>query len=392
MREVVIVSAKRTGIGSFGGSLSGLSAVEIGIICAKDVIESVGINTNEIDEVLVGNVLSAGLGQNIARQISIGAGLPEKTPAMTLNIVCGSGLRSVATATQIIKCGDADIILCGGTESMSNAPYLLNNNRFGKKMGNDQIVDSMINDALWDAFNDYHMGVTAENIAKQFNISREEQDIFAANSQQKAYKANQLKKFENEITPISILQKKGESIIFDNDEYIKENVTVESLSKLKSAFDKNGTVTAGNSSGINDGAAFFLLCEKEKAIELGLEIMCTIKSYATVGVSPTIMGMGVVPATQKALDLANLKVDDLDLIEVNEAFAVQALAVIRELNIPSEKINVNGGAIALGHPVGASGARVLVTLLYEMIKQDKKLGLATLCIGGGMGTSLIIER
>lgn len=392
MREVVIVNAKRTAIGSFGGTLAQLSAVEIGVACAKDVIESANVNVNDIDEVIVGNVLSAGLGQNVARQVSLGAGIPKEVPAMSLNIICGSGLRSVSLAAQVIKSGDADMILAGGTESMSNAPYVIKKHRFGSKMGHDKMVDSMINDGLWDVFNDIHMGITAENIARKYNVTRQDQDEMAASSQQKAEKAVKEGKFKDEITPVTIPKRKGDPIIFDTDEYPKFGTTSESLSKLRPAFEKDGTVTAGNASGLNDGASFLILCEKQKALELGLPIMATIKSYATAGVDPKVMGMGVVPSSKKALEIAGLTSDDLDLVEANEAFASQALAVTRELNIPLEKTNVNGGAIAIGHPLGASGARILTTLLYEMVKQDKKTGLATLCIGGGMGTAIIVER
>lgn len=392
MKEVVIVSAVRTPIGSFGGGLSSLSAVDLGVIAAKEAIRRANIDPKEINEVLIGNVLGSGLGQNIARQISIKSGIPVEVPSMTLNKLCGSGLRTISLAAQEIILGDADVILCGGTESMSNAPYLIKTARFGQRMGEGKLIDSMIEDGLTDAFNKYHMGITAENIAEQWGITREEQDKFALNSQNKAAEAQRAGKFTDEIVKVEIPQRKGEALIFDKDEYIKENINIEKLGKLKPAFKKDGTVTAGNASGINDGAAMVIVMSKEKADSLGLKPLATIKAYGSAGVDPSIMGYGPVPATKNALKRANWTVEDLDLIEANEAFAAQAISVVRDLGLDEKKVNVNGGAIALGHPIGASGARILVTLLYEMNRIDAKKGLATLCIGGGMGTSLLIER
>ncbi|WP_097025712.1 acetyl-CoA C-acetyltransferase [Clostridium peptidivorans] len=392
MREVVIVGAARTPIGSFGGSLSKLSAVDIGVIAAKEAMKRAGIKPEMVDEVLVGNILSAGLGQNPARQVAIHSGIPDTTPAMTINKLCGSGLRTVSMATQFIKLGDADVILAGGTESMSNAPYLLTRARWGYKMGDAKIVDSLITDALSDAFHNIHMGITAENIAEQWKLSREEQDKFSHESQVKATKAISEGRFKDEIVPVEILQKKGDPIIVDTDEYPKADTTIEKLGRLKPAFKQDGTVTAGNASGINDGAAMLVLMAKEKAEELGIKPLATIKSYASAALDPKIMGYGPVPATRKALERAGLTVNDIDLVEANEAFAAQSLSVVRDLGFNPEKVNVNGGAIALGHPVGASGARILVTLIYEMMKRDAKTGLATLCIGGGQGTAVIIER
>lgn len=392
MREVVIVGAARTPIGSFGGSLSKLSAVDIGVIAAKEAMKRAGIKPDIVDEVLIGNILSAGLGQNPARQVAIHAGIPDTTPAMTINKLCGSGLRTVSMATQFIKLGDADVILAGGTESMSNAPYLLTRARWGYKMGDAKIVDSLITDALSDAFHNIHMGITAENIAEQWKLSREEQDKFSHESQVKATRAISEGRFKDEIVPVEIFQKKGDPIIVDTDEYPKADTTIEKLGRLKPAFKQDGTVTAGNASGINDGAAMLVLMAKEKAEELGIKPLATIKSYASAALDPRIMGYGPVPATRKALERAGLTVDDIDLVEANEAFAAQSLSVVRDLGFNPEKVNVNGGAIALGHPVGASGARILVTLIYEMMKRDAKTGLATLCIGGGQGTAVIIER
>lgn len=392
MREIAICAVARTAIGNFSGSLAGMSAVDLGIAAAKAAIERAKLDAGNIDEVIVGNVLSAGIGQNVARQVAIGAGLPESTPAMSLNKVCGSGLRTVSLAAQIIKAGDADVILAGGCESMSNAPYVLKGHRNGIKMGNDTIVDSMVNDGLWDAFNNYHMGVTAENVAKQCNISREEQDKYALQSQRKARAAIEAGKFKDEIAPVLIPQRKGEPKIFDTDEYPHFNSTFEGLAKLRPAFQKDGTVTAGNASGLNDGAAMVIVCSKEKAEELSLPIMGKVVGYGSAGVNPSVMGLGVVPAVKIALDMAGITAAELDLAEANEAFASQALAVTRELGLKSEIINVNGGAIALGHPIGASGARILTTLLYEMGRRNSKYGLATLCIGGGMGTAVVIER
>jgi acetyl-CoA C-acetyltransferase len=392
MREVVIVSAARTPIGSFGGSLAGVSAVELGTIAAKEAIKRAGIDPSEIDDVIVGNILSAGLGQNVARQISIYSGIPETVTAMTINKLCGSGLRAVSMAAQFIMLGDADVILAGGTESMTNAPYLLPKGRYGYRMGDGKIIDSMIHDGLTETFNNYHMGVTAENIAKRWNISRQEQDEFALNSQIKTEAAQKSGKFKDEIAPVVIPQRKGEPVVVDTDEYPRHGTSYDKLAKLPPAFDKEGTVTAGNSSGINDGAAMLIVMSKQKADELGLKPLVTIKSYASVALDPTIMGYGPVPASRKALEKIGYSIDQIDLVEANEAFASQSIAVTRDLGLDPSKVNVNGGAIALGHPIGASGARILTTLIYEMIRRDAKTGLATLCIGGGMGTSLIIER
>jgi len=392
MREVVIVSAARTPIGSFGGSLAGVSAVELGTIAAKEAIKRAGIDPSEIDDVIVGNILSAGLGQNVARQISIYAGVPETVTAMTINKLCGSGLRAISMAAQFIMLGDADVILAGGTESMTNAPYLLPKGRYGYRMGDGKIIDSMIHDGLTETFNNYHMGVTAENIAKRWSISRQEQDEFALNSQLKTEAAQESGKFKDEIAPVVIPQRKGEPVVVDTDEYPRHGSTLDKLAKLPPAFDKAGTVTAGNSSGINDGAAMLIVMSKQKADELGIKPLVTIKSYASVALDPTIMGYGPVPASRKALEKIGYSVDQIDLVEANEAFASQSIAVTRDLGLDPSKVNVNGGAIALGHPIGASGARILTTLIYEMIRRDAKTGLATLCIGGGMGTSLIIER
>ena len=392
MREVVIVSAARTAIGSFGGGLASLSAVELGVHAAKEAIKRAGIAPEEIQESIIGNILSAGQGQNVARQISIHSGVPETTPAMTINKLCGSGLRSVIMAAQFIALGDADVILAGGTESMSNAPYILPRARFGYKMGHGQIEDSMIKDGLWDIFNDYHMGVTAENIAEQWNIGREEQDQFAANSQQKTEAAQKNGRFKEEIVPVAIPQRKGDPLVIDTDEFPRHGTTAEKLSKLRAAFKKDGTVTAGNASGINDGASMLIVMSAEKAEALGLKPLMRIKSYGNAALDPKIMGYGPVPATRQALERGNMTVDDLDLIELNEAFAAQSLAVVKDLKLNPDIVNVNGGAIALGHPIGASGARILTTLIYEMQKRNAKTGLASLCIGGGQGSALIIEN
>ena len=391
MREVVIVGAARTPVGAFGGSLANVSAVDLGVVAAKEAIKRANISADMIDEVLIGNILSAGLGQNVARQVAIHAGIPETTPAMAINKLCGSGLRTVIMGAQFIALGDADVILAGGIESMSNAPYLLPNYRFGQKMGNAEAVDSMTYDALTDVFNQYHMGVTAENIAEQWDISREKQDEFALDSQLKAEKAQLEGRFADEIVPVEY-KRRGKTILVDQDEHPRHGLTIDQLTKLRPAFKENGTVTAGNASGINDGGAMLVLMSKEKADELGLETLATIKSYGNAALDPKIMGYGPVPATRKALAKAGLSIDDIDLMEVNEAFAAQSLAVLKDLELNPEKVNVNGGAIALGHPVGASGARILVTLLYEMKRRDAKTGLATLCIGGGQGTALIVER
>ncbi len=391
MREVVIASAARTPIGSFGGSFKTVGAAELGIIAAKEAIKRAGIKPEDIDETYIGNVLSAGLGQNVARQISMGAGIPKEKPAMTMNIVCGSGLRSVSLASQIISNGDSDIILVGGTENMSMSPYISQDARWGHRMGDKKLVDIMIKDGLFDVFGEYHMGITAENVAEQFNISREMQDELALQSQNKAEKAQKDGKFKDEICPVTVKTRKGETVV-EEDEYIRYGATMDSFTKLKPAFKKDGTVTAGNASGINDGAAMLIIMSKEKADELGIKPLASIVAFATEGVDPSIMGIGPIPASKKALEKASLTMNDIDLVEANEAFAAQAAYVQKELNIPDEKLNVNGGAIALGHPIGASGARILITLLYEMQKRNSKYGLATLCIGGGMGTSLIVRR
>ncbi|WP_138203932.1 acetyl-CoA C-acetyltransferase [Haloimpatiens lingqiaonensis] len=391
MKEIVIASAVRTAIGKYGGALKDVSAVDLGAIVIKEALNRSGIKPEAVNEVIMGNVIGAGLGQSTARQAAVKAGIPVETPSFTINKVCGSGLRAVSLAAQIIKAGDADIIVAGGMENMSAAPYILPNNRWGQRMGNGTVVDTMIKDGLWDAFNDYHMGITAENIAEKWNITRDEQDAFAAASQQKAEKAIEEGKFKDEIVPIVIKNRKGD-IIFDKDEFPRYGTTIETLARLKPAFKKDGTVTAGNASGINDGAAAVIVMSAEKAKELGIEPLARIISYGSRGVDPSIMGYGPVEATRAALKVAGMSVEDLDLIEANEAFAAQSLAVARDLNFPMEKVNVNGGAIALGHPVGCSGARILVSLLYEMKKRNAKKGLATLCIGGGMGTAIVVER
>ena len=393
MKEVVIASAVRTAIGSFGGSLKDVPAVELGATVIKEALNRANIKGEQVDEVIMGNVIQAGLGQNVARQATLKAGLPNEVPAMTINKVCGSGLRAVSLAAQMIKAGDCDVVVAGGMENMSQGPYVLKTSRWGQRMGDGKMVDTMINDALWDAFNNYHMGVTAENIAKQWNLSREEQDAFSAASQQKAEAAIKAGKFKDEIVPVVIPQRKGEPKVFDTDEFPRFGTTPETLAKLRPAFIKDGTVTAGNASGINDGAAAFVIMSAEKAEELGVKPLAKIVSYGSKGLDPAIMGYGPFHATKKALEEANLTIEDMDLIEANEAFAAQSLAVAKDLKFDMEKVNVNGGAISLGHPVGASGARILTTLLYEMDKRkDTKLGLATLCIGGGMGTALIVEK
>ena len=392
MREVVIVSAVRTAIGSFGGSLKDIPAAELGSIVIKEAVNRAGIKPELVEEVVMGNVIQAGQGQNVARQAAVKAGLPVGVPAMTINKVCGSGLRCVALAAQMIKAGDCDVVIAGGMENMSSAPYAMPGARWGQRMGDGKMVDTMIKDALWDAFNDYHMGVTAENIAKQWGLTREMQDEFAVNSQLKAEKAIKEGKFVDEIVPVVIPQRKGEPKVFDQDEFPRFGSTIEKMAKLRPAFIKDGTVTAANASGINDGAAAFVVMSAEKAQELGVKPMAKIVSYGSKGLDPAIMGYGPFHATKKALEVAGLTVEDMDLIEANEAFAAQSLAVAKDLNFDMEKVNVNGGAIALGHPVGASGARILVTLLHEMEKRDAKKGLATLCIGGGMGTALVVER
>ncbi|EHL13100.1 acetyl-CoA C-acetyltransferase [Peptoanaerobacter stomatis] len=391
MKNVVIASAVRTPVGSFNGALKSVSAIDLGVIAAKEAIKRAGINPEQIDEVLLGNVLQAGLGQNPARQIAMGAGVPKEVPAMTINKVCGSGLRTVSLAAQLIKAGDADIVLAGGAESMTNAPYLLPSMRQGARMGDNTVIDEMIKDGLFDAFNKYHMGITAENINDQWSLGREAQDEFALRSQNRAEAAQKAGKFDEEIVAVEIKDKKGNVTVFDKDEFIKYDQTMDKLAKLKPAFKKDGTVTAGNASGINDGAACLIVMSEEKANELGIKPLAKIVSYASAGVDPSIMGIGPVPASTKALQKAGLKVEDIDLFEANEAFAAQSCAVAKDLNLDVEKVNVNGGAIAIGHPIGASGARILTTLLYEMKRSGKKRGLATLCIGGGQGTALIVE-
>lgn len=392
MRDVVIVSAVRTAIGKFGGTLKNVSAVELGTAVIKEAVKRANIKPELVDEVIMGNVLQAGLGQSPARQAAVYAGIPVEVPSFTLNKLCGSGLRAVSLAAQLIKVGDDDIVVAGGMENMSAAPYLLENARWGARMGDGKLVDSMLRDGLFDAFNNYHMGITAENVAEQWHITREMQDEFSASSQQKAEKAIKSGRFKDEIVPITIKDRKKGEIVFDTDEFPRFGTTVETLSKLKPAFKKDGTVTAGNASGINDAAAALVVMSADKAKELGIEPMARIVSYGTRGLDPKIMGYGPFYATKIALEKANLKVEDLDLIEANEAFAAQSLAVAKDLKFDMSKVNVNGGAVALGHPVGCSGARILTTLLYEMKKRDAKKGLATLCIGGGMGTAIIVER
>lgn len=392
MREVVIVSAVRTAIGSFGGSLKDVPSSELGAIVIKEAVNRAGIKPELVEEVVMGNVIQAAQGQNVARQAAVKAGLPVEVPAMTINKVCGSGLRCVALAAQMIKAGDCDVVVAGGMENMSAAPYAVPGARWGQRMGDGKIVDTMIKDALWDAFNNYHMGVTAENIAKEWGLTREMQDEFSLNSQLKAEKAIKEGRFVDEIVPVIIPQRKGEPKVFAQDEFPRFGSTIEKMAKLKPAFIKDGTVTAANASGINDGAAAFVVMSAEKAAQLGLKPMAKILSYGSKGLDPSIMGYGPFYATKKALESAGLTVEDMDLIEANEAFAAQSLAVAKDLNFDMNKVNVNGGAIALGHPVGASGARILVTLLHEMQKRDAKKGLATLCIGGGMGTALVVER
>jgi len=394
MREVVIVGAARTAIGNYGGTLKDVPARTLGAVAIKGALERAGVKPEQVDEVIMGNVLQAGLGQNVSRQMMLDAGLPVEIPCMTINKVCGSGLRAVELAAQIIKAGDADIIVAGGAENMSMSPYVVPSARWGARMGDTKLVDVMVNDGLWDAFNNYHMGITAENVVEQWGLTREELDAFALASQQKASAAQQAGKFKDEIVPIEIPQKKGDPKIFDTDEFIKHDASAEGLAKLKPAFKRDGgTVTAGNASGINDSGAAVVVMSAEKAEELGLKPLVKIVSYASAGVDPKIMGVGPVPATQKALEKAGLTIADLDLYEANEAFAAQSCAVGKDLGFDPEKLNVNGGAIALGHPIGASGCRILVTLIYEMLKrEDVKKGLATLCIGGGMGTALIVEK
>lgn len=392
MTEVVIVAAVRTPIGSFGGSLKDISAVDLGSLVIKNAIERAGLEPEQVDEVIMGNVLGAGLGQNVARQMIVHAGVPVTVPAFTINKVCGSGLKAVQLAVQAVLCGDAEVVVAGGAENMSQAPYILPNQRWGSRMGNATVVDTMLRDGLTDGFEDYHMGITAENVAEQYGITREDQDSFALQSQKRAVAAVESGRFKEEIIPVEIPQRRGEPLVFDTDEFPRKDVSLEGLSKLRPAFQKDGSVTAGNSSGINDGAAAVVVMSAEKAKELGVPVLATIKSYASAGLDPKVMGCGPIYASRKALEKAGLTVADLDLVESNEAFAAQACAVAKELNLDLEKVNVNGGAISLGHPIGASGCRILVTLLHEMQKRDAKRGLATLCIGGGMGTALIVER
>ena len=392
MRDVVIVAARRTAIGTFGGGLSSLSADQLGTAVIKARMEETGVAGDQINEVVLGQVLTAGCGQNPARQSAINAGIPASVPAMTINKVCGSGLKAVHMAVQAIRCGDAEMMIAGGQESMSQAPHVLPNSRNGQRMGNWSMVDTMIKDGLWDAFNDYHMGITAENIVEKYGISRDEQDEFAAASQQKAAAAREAGYFDGQIVPVSSPQRKGDPIVVDRDEGPRDGVTAEGLGKLRAAFKKDGTVTAGNASSLNDGAAAVMVCSAEKAKELGLTPIATIKAYANAGVDPTIMGTGPIPASQRCLKLAGWSTEDLDLVEANEAFAAQAISVNRDMGWDTGKVNVNGGAIALGHPIGASGCRILVSLLHEMVRRDVHKGLATLCIGGGMGVALAVER
>jgi acetyl-CoA C-acetyltransferase len=392
MREVVIVSAARTAVGTFGGALRDISAVELGKIAIEEALKRAKVKPEQVEEVILGNVLQAGQGQNPARQVLIRAGIPKEVPGTTINKVCASGLKSVMMAAQAIKAGDADMIVAGGMESMSQAPFYVPGARWGYRMNDGILVDGMIQDGLLDIFHRYHMGVTAENVAEKFGVSRQDQDALALKSQQNAGKAIQSGRFKEEIVPVIIPQKKGHPIVFETDEHPRPNTTLEALAALRPAFKKDGTVTAGNASGINDGAAALVVMSAEKARALGLEPMARIKSYATAGVAPEIMGAGPVPATQKALAKAALTVKDLDLIEANEAFAAQAVYVNRMMGFDPEKVNVNGGAIALGHPIGASGARILITLLFELKKRQAGYGLATLCVGGGMGGAMVVER
>jgi len=391
MKDVVIASIVRTPVGTFGGALKDVSAVDLGVVAVKEAIQRANITPQQVENVILGNVLQAALGQNPARQVLIYSGIPQEVPAMTINKVCGSGLRAISLAAQIIKAGDADIIVAGGIESMSNAPYALQKARWGYRMNDGALIDVMIKDGLWDAFNQYHMGVTAENIAERWKLTREELDQFALGSQQKAEAAIKSGRFKDEIVPVIIKEKKGEKVV-DTDEHPRFGTTLEALSKLQPAFKKGGVVTAGNASGINDGAAVAVVMSSDKAKELGITPMCRIVSYASAGVEPAIMGTGPIPASKKALAKAGWKVDDLDLIEANEAFAAQAVVVNKEMGWDTSKVNVNGGAIAIGHPIGASGSRILTTLIYEMIKRNAKKGIATLCIGGGQGVALTVER
>jgi len=391
MDDVVIVAALRTGVGKFGGTIGKIPATELGAKVIAALIAKTGVNPELVSEVLMGQVLAAAAGQNPARQASLRAGLPNMVPAMTINKVCGSGLKATHLAAQAIKAGDADIVIAGGQESMSLAPHVLNGARDGLRMMDGKLIDTMIVDGLWDVYNQYHMGVTAENVAKKWNVSRQEQDEFAAASQQKAEAAQKAGRFKDEIVPITISTRKGD-VIFDLDEFIRHGTTVEALASLKPAFDKTGTVTAGNASGINDGAAAVMMMSATKAKELGLKPLARIKAYSSAGVDPSIMGVGPIPASKLCLKKAGWSAQDLDLLEINEAFAAQAIAVNRDMGWDTSKVNVNGGAIAIGHPIGASGCRILVTLIHEMIRRDAKKGLASLCIGGGMGVALAIER
>ena len=390
--NVVIVAAARTAIGSFNGRLAGISAADLGAIVIRDLLKKTNLAPEAIDEVILGQVLTASMGQNPARQTVIKAGLPQTTPALTINKVCGSGLKAVHLAAQAIKCGDANVIIAGGQENMSQAPHALPNSRNGQRMGDWQMTDTLVKDGLWCAFNDYHMGITAENVADHYGISRGEQDTFALRSQNFAEEAQATGRFQEEIVPVKIPQRKGNPIIFQNDEFIRKGATIESIQKVRPAFKKDGSVTAANASGINDGAAAVVVMSASKAKELGQTPLATVKAYASAGVDPAIMGTGPVPSTKKCLEKAGWTIDDLDLIEANEAFAAQALGVAKELSWDDSKVNVNGGAIAIGHPIGASGCRVLVTLIHEMNRRDAKKGLATLCIGGGLGVAIAVER
>lgn len=392
-KEIVIVEALRTAVGSFGGVFKNVSAIDLGKTVLTEIVSRTKIDEGAIDEVILGNVLHAGLGQNVARQVAIHSNIPNDKTAFTLDMVCGSGLKAIQLAVQSIQCGDSDIVIAGGTESMSQAPYVLPNLRFGQRLGNGTVIDSLVNDGLTDAFNGDHMGITAENIAEKYTISREEQDAFAQASQEKAVSAINSGLFKAEIVPVPVPQRKQkEPVYITEDEYPKKGSTIDTLQKLRPAFRSEGTVTAGNASGINDGAAMVLMMTREKAESLKLPILAAIVSYASAGVAPELMGTGPIPASKKALEKANLSIEDIDLIEANEAFAAQAISVMRELKLNPDKVNVNGGAIALGHPIGASGARILVTLIHELKRRDLSLGLATLCIGGGQGTSLIIKN
>jgi len=391
MEDVVIVAALRTAVGKFGGTLSKISAAEMGASVIKALLEKTGVDPASISEAIMGQVLTAGVGQNPARQAVIKAGLPDTIPAFTINKVCGSGLKATHLATQAIRCGDADIIIAGGQENMSAAPHVLNNSRDGFRMGDAKLIDSMIVDGLWDVYNQYHMGVTAENVAKKYEVSRQDQDEFALGSQQKAEAAQKAGRFKEEIVPLQIPQRKG-TLTFDTDEYPKHGTTLESLAALRPAFNKEGTVTAGNASGLNDGAAAVMMMSAKRAEQLGLTPLARIKAYSSAGLDPSIMGMGPVSATKLCLQKAGWTHEDLDLMEINEAFAAQAIAVNRQMGWDTSKINVNGGAIAIGHPIGASGCRILVSLLHEMVRRDAKRGLASLCIGGGMGVALAVER